>query len=126
MAVRKDIIADTAASMLSKIHQIENGTVITSAGNAYILDTLRLSLYGITCRQKDSHILLLSEGAGDLTTGFWRHANHRYTGFNSDKTLNFAIQQISGSEAISLKAADALVYYNFGYSGRNFAQGGTE
>ena len=37
--------------------------------------------------------------------------------------MNFAIQQISGSEAISLKAADALVYYNFGYSGRNFAQG---
>ena len=30
---------------------------------------------------------------------------------------------MSGSEGISLKAAECLVYYNFGYSGKNFVQG---
>jgi len=39
----------------------------------------------------------------------------------SDK--NIALQQVAGSEAISLKAADSLVYYSFGYSGKNFVQG---
>ena len=120
----EDIIADTAASMLSKIHQIENGTVITSTGNAYILDTTKaiavrdyfvgkkIAIFYYFQKELD----LLQQVFGDtLTTDIHR--------FNSDKTLNFAIQQISGSEAISLKAADALVYYNFGYSGRNFAQG---
>ena len=42
--------------------------------------------------------------------------------FNNSKK-SFIIQQVSGSEAISLKAAEALVYYNFGYSGKNYTQG---
>ena len=36
---------------------------------------------------------------------------------------NIALQQISGSEGISLKAAEYLVYYNFGYSGKKFYPG---
>ena len=35
---------------------------------------------------------------------------------------SFCIQQKTGSEAISLKQADALVYYNFGFSGKDFVQ----
>ena len=34
-----------------------------------------------------------------------------------------ALQQVSGSEGLSLKEAEFLVYYNFGYSGRQYAQG---
>ena len=30
---------------------------------------------------------------------------------------------MAGSEGISLKAAKSLVYYSFGYSGKNFVQG---
>jgi len=33
------------------------------------------------------------------------------------------LQQISGSEGISLKEADVLVYYNFGFSNVKFVQG---
>lgn len=39
---------------------------------------------------------------------------------NSGKHI--ALQQVSGSEGISLKAADVLVIYNWGYSGRHATQ----
>lgn len=120
---KENIIAETAASMMSKIHQIENGTVITDSGNAYILDTSK----AVFIRDKfkcqkiaifyyfQKELELLKQVFGDnLTTDIHR--------FNSEK-INFAIQQISGSEAISLKAADSLVYYNWSYSGKTYTQG---
>ena len=44
---------------------------------------------------------------------------------NEFNTTNkhIALQQVAGSEGISLKEADYLVYYSFGYSGKNFIQG---
>lgn len=120
---KENIIAETAAAMMSKVHQIENGTVITDAGNAYILDTTKaecikkhfegqkIAIFYYFQKELD----LLKQVFGDtLTTDINR--------FNTEN-INFAIQQIKGSEAISLKAADALVYFNNGYSGRQYAQG---
>ena len=119
----ENIIAETAAAMMSKVHQIENGTVITDSGNAYILDTTKaecikkhfegqkIAIFYYFQKELD----LLKQVFGDtLTTDIQR--------FNTEN-INFAIQQIRGSEAISLKAADALVYYNNHYSGRQYAQG---
>lgn len=120
---KENIIAETAASMMSKIHQIENGTVITDSGNSYVLDTSK----AVFIREKfkgqkiaifyyfQKELDLLKQVFGDyLTTDIHR--------FNSEN-INFAIQQISGSEAISLKSADALVYYNWSYSGKTYTQG---
>ena len=119
----ENIIADTAASMMSKIHQIENGTVMTDAGNSYILDTTKaecikkhfdgqkIAIFYYFQKELD----LLQQVFGDTITTDIRR-------FNAEK-INFAIQQIRGSEAISLKAAEALVYYNHGYSGKNYTQG---
>jgi len=38
-------------------------------------------------------------------------------------TKNIALQQISGSEGISLKNAEYLIYYSFGFSGCKYIQG---
>lgn len=120
----ENIVADSAASMMSKIHQIENGTVITDAGNSYILDTSKAEYikYAFTGKKIaifyyfQKELELLKRVFGDeITTDI--HI------FNSDNKINFAIQQVKGSEAISLKSAEVLVYYNYGYSGKNYAQG---
>lgn len=117
------VIANNAAAMLSKIHQIENGTVISDSGNAYILDTSKAEFIKYKFKGKkiaiyyyfQKELELIKNVFGDTLTTDINEFN------TTDK--NFAIQQISGSEAISLKAADCLVYYNFGYSGKNFVQG---
>jgi len=117
------IVADTPVKLMNKVHQMSNGTVILESGATIVLDTVKAEFvkkYFIGKKiaifyyfQKEREILLSVFGDA-ITTDI--------NEFNSgDK--NFCIQQISGSEAISLKAADSLVYYNFGYSGKNFTQG---
>ena len=117
------IIANNAAAMMNKIHQIENGTVIFESGNDKILSTYKAEFIKQYFRGKKIAIFyyfkkeleLLKSVFGDTIT----------TDINEFNSTNkhFAVQQISGSEAISLKESDALVYYNFGYSGRCFTQG---
>lgn len=117
------IIANNAAAMMMKIHQIENGTVIFESGNYKVLSTRKAEIIkeyfkgmkiAIFYYFKHELELLLSVFGESITTDINEFKS-------TDK--HFCIQQISGSEAISLKEADALVYYNFGYSGKNYTQG---
>ncbi len=119
----ENVIAENAASMLNKIHQLENGTVITDAGNAYITDSekalfvrryfmgRKIAIFYYFQKELD---LIKQVFGDDITTDLQEFET-------TDKS--FVIQQSSGSEAISLKAAEALVYFNWGYSGRCYAQG---
>lgn len=118
-----NIVANNAAAMMNKVHQIENGTVITESGESHIIDTYKAEFLKQYFRGKKIAIFyyfqkekeLLYKVFGDTVTSDINEFNRT--------NKHFCIQQISGSEAISLKEADALVYYNFGYSGKNFTQG---
>ena len=118
-----NILADTPAGLMTKIHQMESGTVITESGASYVIDMSKAIFIRNYFKGKKIAIFyyyqkeleLLKEVFGEtLTTDFNEFVS-------TDK--NFCIQQKTGSEAISLKEADALVYYNFGFSGKDFVQG---
>ena len=118
-----NILADTPAGLMTKLHQIESGTVITESGASYIIDKNKATFIRDYFKGKKIAIFyyyqkeleLLQEVFGEtLTTDL--------TEFRTTKK-NFCIQQKTGSEAISLKEADALVYYNYGFGGKDFVQG---
>ena len=118
-----NILADTPAGLMTKLHQIESGTVITESGASYVLDKNKAIFVRDYFKGKKIAIFyyyqkeleLLKEVFGEtLTTDFDEFVS-------TDK--NFCIQQKTGSEAISLKEADALVYFSFGFSGKDFVQG---
>ena len=118
-----NILADTPSGLMTKLHQMESGTVITESGASYILDKSKAIFIRNYFKGKKIAIFyyyqkeleLLKEVFGETLT----------TNFNEFVTTNknFCIQQKTGSEAISLKEADALVYYSFGFSGKDFVQG---
>jgi len=117
-----NIIADTPAGLMTKIHQIESGTVITESGAGYVIDKNKATFVRDYFKGKKIAIFyyyqkeleLLKEVFGErLTTNLLEFET-------TEKS--FCIQQKTGSEAISLKQADALVYYNFGFSGKDFVQ----
>jgi hypothetical protein len=118
-----NILADTPAGLMTKIHQIESGTVITESGASYIIDKNKATFVRDYFKGKKIAIFyyyqkeleLLKEVFGETLT----------TDLDEFKTTdkNFCIQQKTGSEAISLKEADALVYYNYGFGGKDFVQG---
>lgn len=117
------ILGDTAAKLMSKVHQLENGTIIFESGNSMILDTSKAEYIKKYFEGKKIAIFyyfkkeweLLKQVFGDNLTDNLEEFN------TTDKHI--ALQQISGSEGISLKEADVLVYYNSGYSGRQYTQG---
>ncbi len=117
------IEADTAVKLQNKIHQISNGTVIDENGNTLALSDFKARFIQEYFKGKKLAIFyyyraewqILKSVFGDSLTDDLEEFQ------NTDK--NIALQQISGSEGISLKEADALVYYNFGFSNVKFTQG---
>lgn len=117
------ILGDTAAKLMSKVHQLENGTIIFESGNSMILDTSKAEYIKQYFEGKKIAIFYYFKKEWDLLKQvFGDNITDNLEEFNTtDKHI--ALQQISGSEGISLKEADVLVYYNSGYSGRQYTQG---
>lgn len=117
------VLADTAVKLMSKIHQLSNGTVILESGNAIITDTTKAEFIRQYFRDKKIGIFYYFQKELELLkTVFKDTLTIDINEFNTTNK-NIALQQVSGSEAISLKEADAIVYYSFGYSGKNYCQG---
>jgi len=116
------IIADSGVKLLQKIHQLENGTIIFESGNNKILSDAKgqfIKKYfegkklAIIYNFKNELTLLQEVFKDECTTDLndFNNTNKHYLG-----------QQVSSCEGISLYKADCLVFYNFGYSGKNFIQ----
>lgn len=118
-----EIEADTAVKMQNKIHQISNGTIITETGKTLVLSDFKAKYIQNYFKGKKLAIFyfyraewqILKSVFGDSLTNDLEEFQ------TTDKHI--ALQQVSGSEGISLKEADVLVYYNFGFSNVKFVQG---
>lgn len=117
------ILADTGAKLMSKIHQVSNGTIIFESGNSAILDKskavylfekfkgVKIALFYYYKKEYE----LLKSVFGEILTDNLQEFD------STDKCI--ALQQSSGSEGISLKNAKYLIYYSFGFSGCKYIQG---
>lgn len=113
-----EIVAETAVSLMSKLHQLYSGTVIDEEGNRLIISRhkiprLRLLL---TVHNKlaiyykfIAELELLVEAFGDRITS-------DAEAFANSDSLIYAGQFCSKREGISLKSADALVFFNMDYA----------
>jgi hypothetical protein len=116
------IIADSGVKLMQKIHQLENGTIIFESGNSQILSDAKGQFIKKYFEGKKIAIIynfknelnLLQNVFKDQCTTDLNEFN------NTDK--HYLGQQVSSCEGISLSKADCLVFYNFGYSGKNFIQ----
>lgn len=115
------VLADTAAKLMSKIHQISNGTVITESGNSVIIDRSKAEFIKTYFAGKKMAIFYNFQKELDLLKSVFGNLTTDLNEFNTTNK-HIALQQVAGSEGISLKAADVLIYYSFGYSGKNYVQ----
>ena len=117
-----EIIADTSVKMKNKIHQLCSGSCILEDGSVVILDTSKAEF--IRDKFKGQKIGLFYKFKGELDIlkqVFGDTLCTTLDDFNgSDK--NIALQIISGREGISLREADALVYYNIDFSAISYFQ----
>ena len=116
------ILGDTSVKLMTKVHQLASGTVKSEQGKhlitddskaRFIMDFFRDNKIGIFYKFKSELDLLKSVYKDGLTTDLDE--------FNStDK--NIALQIVSGREGISLRNAEALVYFNIDFSATSYWQ----
>jgi hypothetical protein len=116
------ILADTAIKLMTKVHQLCSGTIKFESGNSMVIDTTKAEFIkkhfakkkiGIFYKFKQE-LNALKEVFGDMLCT-------EIDEFN-DTNKNIALQILSGREGISLRKADALVYYNIDFSATSYWQ----
>lgn len=121
----QNIIADTGASMLSKIHQMCSGTVITENTDVWLYlsrhkidkineilqDYPRIAIY---YKFKAEREILLKEYGSRITED--------NNVFMTDPTKIYIGQFVSKREGIDLSNADALVFFNIEHSYLSYSQ----
>jgi len=117
------ILADTAAKLMQKTHQLCGGTIKFESGASMVIDTSKVEYIrerfsdnkiGIFYVFKEELIALKSIFLDDLTTDIDE--------FNTGKFKVIALQTVSGREGISLRNADYLVFYNIMHSAVSYWQ----
>lgn len=117
-----DILADTPVKLLSKLHQMSSGHVITEQGDYMHLDTFKADFISshfsgmkiaIFYKYK-TELEMLKEVYGDNLTDDIKEFN------TTDK--NIALQIRSGSMGVNLSAADCQVFYNIDFSSKDYIQ----
>jgi hypothetical protein len=117
------ILGDTPVKLMTKIHQLENGTIIFESGNKKILSTYKADFIKEYFKGKKMAIFYYFKQEWDLLKQVFKDdLTNDLDDFNSTNK-HIALQQQSASEGISLKYADVLIYYNYSYSGRMYVQG---
>jgi len=117
-----DILGDTPVKMMSKIHQMSSGHVISEQGDYIQLDTFKADFIeqhfagkkiAIFYKYK-TELEMLKELYGDQLT-------EDITEFNeTDKNIAYQIR--SGSMGVNLSAAECQVFYNIDFSSKDYIQ----
>ena len=116
-----EILGETPVKLMSKLHQIYNGTCITEDEKIIIIDNSKAELVKNFFKGKKIAILYYFKAELDLLKEtFMDNITTDLEEFNST-SKNMALQQ-SGTEGMNLSKADFLVYYNFGFSGKDYIQ----
>ena len=119
------IFGDTPAKLQSKVHQIYNGTVIIEKDDntteAIILSDYKAKFIKERFRGYKIAVMYYYQAELEvLKNVFKSDITTDLVEFNNTNK-NFAIQQ-SSTEGLNISKADCLVYYNFGFSGKNYVQ----
>lgn len=120
----KDIVlADTAAKLMQKLHQVYSGTVKLESGESVIIDKSKAEFIKEYFKGKKLAIIYIFKKELDLLTQVFGpdKLTNDLEEFNStDK--HFVGQVVSSREGISLYKADALVLYNLQHSNVSYLQ----
>ena len=121
---KNDILGDTPVKLMQKLHQMYSGTVKFESGESMVLDYTKAEFIkkefdgkkiGIFYKFKEElNALKKVFGKEGLTT--------ELSVFKDTLCPVIALQIVSGREGISLREADALVYYNIDFSATSYWQ----
>tara|TARA_R100000988_G_scaffold103553_1_gene83359 strand:- start:1032 stop:2264 length:1233 start_codon:yes stop_codon:yes gene_type:complete len=116
------VLADTGVKLMSKVHQLCSGTVKFESGKSMIVDNSKAKFIKKYFKNKKIGIFYkFKEEYNAIQSVFNDMITNDLDEFNSTNK-SIALQIVSGREGISLKKAEALVYYNIDFSATSYWQ----
>ena len=116
------ILADTPVKLMTKVHQLCSGTIKFESGNSMVIDTSKVEFIKKYFKNKKIGIIYkFKEELNALKKIYKDNLCTTLDEFNNTNK-NIALQIVSGREGISLRKADALVYYNIDFSATSYWQ----
>ena len=121
---RETILADTAVKLMTKTHQLTSGTIKFESGNSMVLNPYKAEFIKNKFKGKKIGIFYkFKEELNALKQVLGDKIVTELDDFNKGKNKKWiALQIVSGREGISLRKADALVYYNIDFSATSYWQ----
>lgn len=116
------IIADTAVKLQNKIHQLCSGTCILEDGTSAIIDHSKAEFIRDKFQGKKIGIFYKFKGELQILKDIFGDSLCTELDEFNGTDKNIALQIISGREGISLREAEALVYYNIDFSSISYFQ----
>lgn len=117
------ILADTAVKLMSKMHQMFSGTIKFESGNSMVIDLSKAKFIKERFANKKIGIFYkFKEEWNALKEVYGDYLTDELSEFEDDHTKSIALQIVSGREGISLRDAEALVYYNIDFSATSYWQ----
>jgi SNF2 family DNA or RNA helicase len=116
------ILADTPVKLMMKLHQMFSGTVKFESGNSMVMDYSKAEFIKKHFKGKKIGIFYkFTAELAALKEIFEDKLTTELDDFNTTGK-SIALQIVSGREGISLKKAEALVYYNIDFSATSYWQ----
>jgi hypothetical protein len=117
MANGGELVADTAAKLMSKLHQISSGTVKDEKGNGYILDTYKAEFIRDFYHDKKIAVFYNFIQEGEMLRQILPAVTEDCDEFNRTGSKVFISQIQSGSMGVNLSTADVIIFFNIHFSG---------
>lgn len=116
------ILADTPVKLMNKLHQMYSGTVKFESGRSMVIDdTKAVFIHDNFGDKKIGIFYKFVEELNALKGVYGDMLTTELDEFNSTGK-SIALQIVSGREGISLRKAEALVYYNIDFSATSYWQ----
>lgn len=115
------ILADTGAKLMSKVHQLESGTVKFESGDTMTLDKSKAEFILNYFKGKKIALFYYYIEELELLQSVFKNHTLDLNEFNTTDKVYIG-QQYSNALGVNLSKAECLVFYNFGFSGTNYIQ----
>lgn len=119
-----DILGDTPAKLLTKLHQLSSGSVIDEDGNHIVTDYSKAKFIRDYFVGKKLAIFYVYQSEAELLKKAfpkWTAVPEEFQAADADTV--FLGQVRSAREGVRLDTADALIFYNLEYSYLSYEQG---
>lgn len=117
------IEADTPAKLLSKMHQLSSGTIISEDNTRLILDASKALYAREYFKGQKTAIFYAYQAEAELLHKVFPNWTEDPEEFQASSDKTFICQVRRAREGVRLDSADALVFYNLEYSYLSYEQG---